>query len=459
MSNKNIKNPLAFEEEPLSDRDFTLQEALEEARRCLNCANPMCRKGCPIHNEIPQFIHELSKGNFGAAAEHIYNNSDLPAICGRVCPRENQCEGSCILGKKGKHIEIGKLERFVADTVIDGGMMVTAPSKKTNGKVAIVGSGPAGLTVASQLLQKDYDVTIFEAKSQPGGMLLFGIPSFRLHKEYIYREVERLKEMGAEFLYNTKIGHDKQLEELFQEGYEAVFLGIGASVAWKLGVDNDAIHGVVDATKFLQQVEKVQLGEERLANVPIKEGDQVVVIGAGNVAIDAARTAVRLKANVSIVYRRAERNMKCLPSEYEEAKADGVKFQFYSAPVAVVGTDHVEGLKYEKQEILEDATMVPTGEFGIVPANKIIAAVGNRPEKASVKAMKGVEKANRDYYIGVEEGRPYGMTTRAGVFAAGDIVHKPATVVLAMREGKKTAVGIDQYVTALHILKGADKGE
>ena len=452
MTIKNTKRRLSFEQEPLFDYDFTMEEAVEEARRCLNCANPMCRKGCPIQNEIPQFIHALSQGNFGEAAEHIYHNSDLPAICGRVCPREKQCEGSCILGKKGKHMEIGKLERFVADTVLDGHILKAVPSKKTSGKAAVIGSGPAGLTAAAELLRKDYDVTIFEANSRPGGMLTFGIPAFRLHKDHVFREVDRLKAMGAQFRFNVKLGRDMQIDDLFGEGYEAVFLGIGASAAWSLGVDNDAIEGVVDAAGFLQMVEKVQLGEEQLENLPIKEGDQVIVIGAGNVAIDAARTALRLKADVSIVYRRAEKNMKCLPSEYEEAKADGVKFQFYSAPRAVVGTDHVEGLQYEKQQILEDATMVPTGEFGVVPANKIIAAIGNRPEMETIQTLSGVEQSHGDGYLAVQD-MPYGMTSRAGVFAAGDIVHKPLTVVMAMREGRKAAAGMDQYIQAMHVMK------
>jgi len=449
--NKDMQDVLAFEQELLADYDLTLQEAVMEARRCLHCAVPQCRKGCPINNEIPQFIHELSVGNFGAAAEYILHRNDLPAICGRVCPREIQCEGHCILGKKGKPIAIGKLERFVADVSMEGGFLPQKASKKSNGKVAVIGSGPAGLTVAYELARRDYDITVFEGDGQPGGMLLFGIPAFRLHKKYIYREIESLQQLGVHFQYNIKIGGNKSLEDLFAEGYEAVFVGIGTSVAWSLGIDNDQIDGVVDAQAFLHQVQQVQMGEEEVKNLPIQKGDAVIVVGAGNVAIDAARTALRLQADVSIMYRRAEKNMKCLPSEYEEAKADGVKFQFYSAPRAVVGTEHVEGLQYEKQKILADAAMVPTGEYGIVPANKIIAAIGNRPEIDSIQSLK-VEVTD-DGYISTMQ-KPYGMTHRAGVFAAGDVVHKPATVVLAMREAKKTAAGIDQYIQAKHLLNG-----
>ena len=261
--------------------------------------------------------------------------------------------------------------------------------------------------------------------------------------------MEYLQQLGAVFQFNTKIGADKQISDLFAEGYEAVFIATGAPVGWNLGVENDTVDGVVDAQHFLTQVQQVQLGQAKQEDLPIQPGDDVIVVGAGNVAIDAARTALRLKANVTIVYRRAEKNMKCLPSEYEAAKADGVAFKFYSAPKAVVGQDHVEGLQYEKQQILEDATMVPTGEFGVVPANKIIAAIGNRPELDCMRQFS--VDMNGDGYIFTKD-EPYGMTSQTGVFAAGDIVHKPATVVLAMREGKKVAVGIDQYIKAKHLM-------
>lgn len=454
MSQKE-KNPLAFfHEEPISDRDYTMSEAVAEAKRCLNCRVPQCRNGCPIENEIPQFIHEVAQGNFGAAAEYIYHRSDFPALCGRICPRETQCEGSCVLGKKGKHIEIGKLERFVADLVLDNHVLDDVPSKKCNGTVAIVGSGPAGLAAAQDLARMDYGVTIFESSTQPGGTLTYGIPTFRLHKEYVLREVERLEQLGVAIRYETKVGRDISLDEL-AEHFDAVFIAVGTMEGWKLGVENDHLSGVIDAAQFLYQVEQVQLGEEPLSKLPVKPGDTVLVVGAGNVAIDAARTALRLKANVKIVYRRGEKNMKCLPSEYEEAKEEGIQFQFYSAPRAVTGTDHVEGLKIEKQKILEDGTMVPTGEFEIVPANKIIAAIGNKPEMDIIQAF-GAE-ATEDGYI---ESRniPYGMTSRRGIFAAGDVVHKPKTVVLAMREGKRTAAGIDEYIRAKHMMEEVEKG-
>lgn len=447
-----IKNPLAsFHEEPLHDADYTFAEAVAEAKRCLNCKVPQCRKGCPIENEIPQFIHALVRGNLGEAATHIYNRSDLPAICGRVCPRENQCEGHCVLAKRGMHVEIGKLERFVADRALEAGFVPTHKSTKKSGTVAIIGSGPAGLAAARELAMHDYDVTIYEAKAYPGGTTTYGIPTFRLHKEYVYREVEQLEKMGVHMQYNTKIGTNRTMDDL-QAEFDAVFIAVGTMDEWGLDVENDHIDGVLGAESFLKVVQDVQLGNAAMEKVPVKKGDTVIVVGAGNVAIDAARTAVRLGAHVTIVYRRAEKNMKCLPSEYEEAQADGVQFQFYSAPKAVVGTDHVEGLKYEKQQILEDATMVPTGEFGVVPANKIIAAIGNKPEKAIIDTF-GVD-ANGDGYIATRD-VPYGLTSRAGVFAAGDIVHKPQTVVLAMREGRKVGQSIDTYLRAKKLMDAA----
>ncbi len=450
-----LQNPLAsFHEEPQHDRDYTFPEAVAEAKRCLNCKVPQCRKGCPIENEIPQFIHALVAGNVGEAATHIYNHSDLPALCGRICPREKQCEGHCVLAKRGQHIEIGKLERFVADMALDTGFMPLHKSTRKSGTVAIVGSGPAGLAAARTLAARDYDVTVYEMQAYPGGTLTYGIPTFRLHKEYVYREVEALEKMGVHMQYNTKIGVERTIQDIIDDGFDAIFLGVGTLDEWSLGIENDAIPGVVGAESFLKMVEDVQLGDADIARLPIQNGDHVIVVGAGNVAIDAARTAIRLGADVKIVYRRGEKNMKCLPSEYEEAKEDGVTFQFYSAPKAVVGTDKVEGLKYEKQEILEDATMVPTGEFCVVPANKIIAAIGNKPEKPVIDAL-GID-ANEDGYI-TSHNVPYGMTSKAGIFAAGDVVHKPQTVVLAMREGRKVAISMDEYIKAKKLMEAVEQ--
>ena len=260
------KDVLGFEQEPLESADFaSLKEAVEEARRCLNCAVPQCRKGCPINNEIPQFIHALAQGNIGEAAEHIAHNSCLPGICGRVCPWEKQCEGACVLGKKGKHVEIGKLERFVADKCFEGGLLPLPKKGDAVAKVAVIGSGPAGLAAAHELLSRQYDVTIFESASEPGGMLMFGIPSFRLHKKHVYREMEYLQQLGAVFQFNTKIGADKQISDLFAEGYEAVFIATGAPVGWNLGVENDTVDGVVDAQHRAPDFGAESLNAEREA--------------------------------------------------------------------------------------------------------------------------------------------------------------------------------------------------
>lgn len=441
--NKHLES---FAKEPLRDRDFTAAEVRVEAQRCLQCKVPLCRRGCPIGNDIPEFIHALVAGDPVQAATYVYQHSDLPAICGRVCPREKQCEGACVWNHRGRPIAIGKLERFIADQAFAGRYIPRHVSTGQAGKVAVIGSGPAGLSVARNLAMRDYAVTVWEAKDCPGGMLMYGIPTFRLHKDVVLREVKLLEEMGVQFRYGVKIGQQQSPEFFWKEGFAAVFVGIGTAEEWNLGVKNEHCTGVIGATAFLEDVQKVQYGKAEVSSLPVRNGDRVVVIGAGNVAIDAARTAVRLGAVVTIVYRRAEKNMKCLPSEYEEAKEDGVQFQFYSAPCAVVGTDHVQGLQYEKQKILEDATMVPTGEFGIIEADKIIAAIGNKPEEAVITQLQ--VKTQGGGYIAVQK-KPYGMTNYAGVFAAGDIVHKPATVVLAMREGRKVAAGIDAYVRSL----------
>lgn len=433
----------SFYQEPIRDRDFTPEEAAVEATRCLHCKVPLCRRGCPIGNDIPKFIQALASGDIPQAIGHIYNHSDLPAICGRVCPRENQCEGSCVWSRKGKPIEIGKLERFIADRAFEMGVTPFHVSKGSAGKVAVLGSGPSGLAVARNLLLLDYEVIIFEAKDCPGGMLTYGIPTFRLHKDVVQREADALTRMGAHWQYGVKIGVDKSLQSLWDNGFEAVFIGFGTADEWNLGITNEQCQGVLGAAAFLKQVEDVQLGKVPLSSVPVYKGDRVAVIGAGNVAIDAARTAIRLGADVTIVYRRAEKNMKCLPSEYEEAKLDGVQFTFYAAPKAVIGTDKVTGLQYEKQQILEDATMVPTGDMVTIEVDKIIGAIGNKPELDVIRAFSLA--INPDGYI-VTSKKPYGMTSCEGVFAAGDIVHKPATVVLAMREGRKVARGIDAYI-------------
>lgn len=426
-------------------KDMTLQEAMAEAQRCLHCAKPLCRTGCPIENEIPDFIHAIAQGNFGEAREIIGHRSNLPAICGRVCPKEKQCEGACILNRAKKPIRIGQLERFAADFVAEMGVK---PKKKpllqSLGKIAVIGSGPAGLTVAGDLSKLGYEVTVFEAQSEPGGILIFGIPEFRLGKHIVRREIDALRQLGVTFRCDTMMGRDITLDEIFAQGFEAVFIGIGTSVPTPLNVPNVDKEDVLNSMSVLHAVQYMQNTHAPAHTLPIQKGDQVIVVGAGNVAIDVARTSLRLGADVRIVYRRGQANMSCLPSEFDEAKEEGVQFSFYSAPVEVLGDERVRGLRVEKQEIQEDGSMVPTGVYEEIPCNKLIVAIGHKPNTELLGAVSQIE-TSEEGYIKIQE-EPYGMTSRAGVFAAGDIVHKPATVVLAMREAKKVVEGIVQYM-------------
>ncbi|MDY3982512.1 MAG: NAD(P)-dependent oxidoreductase [Veillonellaceae bacterium] len=430
-----------------NDKDYTLDEAIAEANRCLNCPKPLCRTGCPIEQEIPQFIHALAQGNLGEANDIIYHCSDLPALCGRLCPRENQCEGHCILNRAKKPINIGKLERFVADFRYDHPVKtIKRPKPEALAKVAVVGAGPAGLSAAMDLARDNYEVTVFEQADAAGGVLLYGIPEFRLTKSLVEREIKKLEGLGVTFVYNTVIGKDKTIDQLFEDGYQAVFVGTGTHVPMDMSMDNDQVSGVIQAMSILIKVQLHLEGKIKEDSIPVAAGDRVVVIGAGNVAIDAARMCVALGADVTIAYRRGEVNMACLPSEYEEAKEDGVKFVFYASPKAVEGKDKVEGFTYDVQEAVGDpkeGKIQSTGQVKTIPCDKIVIAIGHKPNPALFGQTAGIETDEKGY-IKVSEG-PYGMTSRPGVFAAGDTVHRPATVVLAMREGRKTAKGIEDY--------------
>lgn len=433
------------------DKDYTLEEALAEAKRCLNCAKPLCRTGCPIENEIPRFIHAIARGNFGEANDIIAERSNLPAVCGRVCPREKQCEGHCILNRANKPINIGKLERFAADFESEHGLRKQKMIIKDQGKIGIIGSGPAGLTVAGDMARLGYEVTIFERQEEPGGILLYGIPEFRLSKEVVRREINRLKGLGVVFECNTVIGPDKTIDSLFEEGYDAIFIATGTHVPMELPMPGDDKPGVLQAMALLTAVQLHQNGRVGEDAIPVSAGDRVVVIGAGNVAMDAARTCVRLGASkVTVAYRRGEENMSALKSEYEEAKAEDVEFKFYASPKEVVGDKAVEGLRYEVQAANEDGSVTPTGEYGVIPADKIIIAIGHKPNSRLVGPGNGIE-VNKDGYVVTRE-MPYGMTSRKGVFAGGDVVHKPATVVLAMRAAKKVVEGMVNYCEAKRFL-------
>ena len=451
-------------------RIMTTAQAIQESRRCLNCARPMCRTGCPIENNIPAFIRALSEGNIGMAYEIISERSNLPAICGRVCPHERQCEAHCILTKKKCGIEIGSLEMFIADFAHKNDLKPAHPSSKLRGKVAVIGSGPAGLTVAGDLAKMDFDVTIFEAQSEPGGVLLFGIPEFRLQKDVVRREITELQHIGVEIKTNQLAGVDFTVDDLFAQGYDAIFMGTGTSLPRTLDIPGKELSGILTATYFLRTVVLANEGKLDASETILHTGDNVVVVGAGNVAMDAARTAVRRGAkNVTIVYHKSEAEVSAFPSEYEAAVAEGVQFKFLSQPIAYFNKKQMRAVnKVRRQATAADETQlagllvqnivktdegkfVAEGGQEVLPCDCVILAVGQKTAARIVSTTKGIQVDERGFVITRE--RPYGMTTRAGVFSSGDVVHGPDTVVLAMKESKKVAAGIAQYIDAKKLLE------
>lgn len=451
-------------------RTMTTAQAIQESRRCLNCARPLCRTGCPIENNIPAFIRALSEGNIGMAYEIISERSNLPAICGRVCPHERQCEAHCVLTKKKCGIEIGSLEMFIADFAHQNDLKPAHPSSKLRGKVAVIGSGPAGLTVAGDLAKMDFDVTIFEAQSEPGGVLLFGIPEFRLQKDVVRREITELQHIGVEIKTNQLAGVDFTVDDLFAQGYDAIFMGTGTSLPRTLDIPGKELSGILTATYFLRMVVLANEGKLDASETILHTGDNVVVVGAGNVAMDAARTAVRRGAkNVTIVYHKSEAEVSAFPSEYEAAVAEGVQFKFLSQPIAYFNKKQMRAVnKVRRQSTATDETTLAgllvqniaktaEGKFEaeggqeVLPCDCVILAVGQKPAARIVSTTKGIQVDERGFVITRE--RPYGMTTRAGVFSSGDVVHGPATVVLAMKESKKVAAGIAQYIDAKKLLE------
>lgn len=423
--------------------ELTMLEAIKEAKRCLNCKKPMCKEGCPIENDIPDFINALSKGNLGEARAILAAKTNLPAVCGRVCPHEKQCEGNCILNKKGTPIRVGKLEQFIAD--FDAEMNLTRENipPKTRGNVAVIGSGPAGLTVAGDLAHKGFNVTVYEAETEPGGILLYGIPQFRLPKDIVRRETKRISELGVSFINNCIVGQDITVNQMFERGFDAVFIGTGTALSKELIIPGKDLSGVVQSHYFLRMVALHNDGKLDDKEVPVSEGDTVLVIGAGNVAMDASRTALRMGAkNVTVTYRAELDTITASQIEYDGAIADGVKFMWNTSPLEYIGNDKGEliGLKVES-----------SGNELIIPCNKVLIAIGSKPARRIVSTTPGIEVSDSGYVITRE--RPYGMTTLKGVFAGGDVVHQPATVVLAMKEAKKVVDGISAYVDAIKLLE------
>lgn len=425
------------------NESYTLAEAVKEAQRCLHCKVPSCKKGCPIGNDIPEWIAELAKGNFGNAMRIIHGRSNLPAVCGRVCAHERQCEGNCVLGKKGAHINIGKLERFVADFDAEAGLSHEGIPEKTRGRVAVIGSGPAGLTIAGDLSRQGFAVEIFEMEPEAGGVLTFGIPEYRLPKQVVRREIRKIENLGVPVHLNTTVGADLTVDTLFERGFDAIFMGTGTGVPKRLDIPGINHPGVRQAIRFLRRVNLYEHGYIARNEVIIGQGDRVFVIGCGNTAMDAARTALRMgAAEVNIVYHRTIDNMSALRAEYDEAVAEGVGFMWESSIVSIEGG---EGTR------LRSVTVERGGERTVYPADRVILAVGSAPAARIVSTTSGIDVDERGYVLTRET--PYGMTTRPGVFAGGDVTNRPATVVHAMNDAKQVAEGIAKYVDAVKLMQ------
>lgn len=442
------------------NESYTLAEAIKEAQRCLHCKAPMCQKGCPIGNEIPEWINELKMGNLGNAIKIIRMKSNLPAVCGRVCGHERQCEGSCVLAKTGKHIKIGKLERFVADFDAEAHLTHEGVAPKTRGKVAVVGSGPAGLTVAGDLARKGFAVEIFEVEPEAGGMLMYGIPEYRLPKEVVRREVSYVEELGVVFHFNSHAGKDFTIDDLLNNGFDAVFIGIGAGKPRTLEVpvfvdgnekpvtSTKGMPGVHHATHFLRRAQMNLEGRMASREVEVQPGDKVFVVGCGNTAMDAARTAKRLGASdVEIVYHRTIDRMAALRAEYDDAVKEGVVFNWNSSIVEI----HTDKTKRMREIVIE--TLNPDSEPSrrVVNADKVLMAVGAVPSTRIPSTTTGINLDDKGYILTREV--PYGMTSRKGVFAGGDVANRQATVVHAMHDAKLVAEGIAQYVDAVKLIE------
>ena len=432
---------------------YTEEEAKEEAERCLNCRNPKCVVGCPVSIQINEFIHEVKEGNIEKAAEVIARSSALPAVCGRVCPQETQCEGVCIRGIKGEPVAIGKLERFVADWAREHGYQAAKAGEPNGKKVAVIGAGPSGLTCAGDLAKLGYDVTIFEAFHEPGGVLQYGIPEFRLPKtKVVGPEIENVKKLGVKILTNVFVGRSITVDELLnEEGFDAVFLGTGAGLPKFMNIPGETANGVFSANEFLTRNNLMKAYRED-ADTPMKVGKKVVVVGGGNVAMDAARTALRLGAEVHVVYRRSEEELPARKEEVHHAKEEGIIFDLLQNPVEILTdeNDWVTGVKIAKMELGEpDASgrrrpiEIPNSEY-TMDCDTVIMSLGTSPNPLISSTTKGLDTDRKGCIIAKEEN---GATTKTAVYAGGDAVTGAATVILAMGAGKAAAKGIDEFLS------------
>ena len=432
---------------------YNMEEAKCEAERCINCKNAQCMKGCPVAINIPGFIEQVKLGNIEEAYKIISESSALPAVCGRVCPQESQCEGKCIRGIKGEAISIGKLERFVADWARENGMKPAPAKEKLGKKVAVIGSGPAGLTCAGDLAKLGYDVTIFEALHEAGGVLVYGIPEFRLPKEAVVaKEIANVESLGVKIEKNVIVGKSVTIDELMdEEGFDAVFIGSGAGLPKFMGIPGENANGVFSANEYLTRSNLMKAFNED-SNTPIMRGKKVAVVGGGNVAMDAARTALRLGAEVHIVYRRSEEELPARVEEVHHAKEEGIIFDLLTNPVEIVEDENncVKGMRCVKMELGEpDASgrrrpvEVPGSEFDM-ELDTVIMSLGTSPNPLISSTTKGLETNKWKCIVADEE---HGKTTKEGVFAGGDAVTGAATVILAMGAGKAAAKGIHEYLS------------
>ena len=432
---------------------YNMEEAVEEATRCINCKNAQCIKGCPVAIDIPGFIEQVKNGDVEAAYQVISKSSALPAVCGRVCPQESQCEGKCIRGIKGEPISIGKLERFVADWARENDIKPEGASEKKGKKVAVIGSGPAGLTCAGDLAKMGYDVTIFEALHEPGGVLVYGIPEFRLPKQdVVAKEIENVKALGVKIETNVVIGKSTTIDELMdEEGFAAVFIGSGAGLPKFMGIPGENANGVFSANEYLTRSNLMKAFDET-SNTPIMRGKKVAVVGGGNVAMDAARTALRLGAEVHIVYRRSEEELPARVEEVHHAKEEGIIFDLLTNPTEILSDEKgwVTGMKCIKMELGEPdesgrrrPVEIPDSEY-TMEVDTVIMSLGTSPNPLISSTTEGLE-VNKWKCIVADEAN--GKTTKEGVYAGGDAVTGAATVILAMGAGKAAAKGIDEYLS------------
>ncbi len=427
---------------------YSAEEAAREAARCLHCKNPLCVAGCPVGVRIPEFIAHITGGNMAAAVDTIRQTNSLPAVCGRVCPQENQCECRCILAKKGQPVAIGRLERYAADWYLHQVCDVPPPAPD-KAKVAVVGAGPSGLTCAGELARLGYRVTVFEALHKAGGVLVYGIPEFRLPKALVAAEVAQLEKLGVDIRCNMVVGRTVRIDDLLhQQGYAAVFVGSGAGLPQFMGIAGEDLNGVYSANEFLTRI-NLMGAYKHDSLTPVKRGKHVVVIGGGNVAMDAARSALRLGAEVTVVYRRTFDEMPARREEIEHAREEGVQFHMLTAPVAVLGQEGwVRALSCQRMKLGEpDASgrrgvsPIP-GVLDEIPCDQVIVAIGTSPNPLIKDTTDGLQTNARGCLV-VREDQ---MTTREGVYAGGDITTGAATVILAMGAGRQAAQSIDRFI-------------